>query len=313
MWNSEVNFKSCLTKFLRGLVARVLAKNDGGEGIQRDVYRHSSGTRKLRSGPKKVTPTTFMNLQLHRKSLVAICASISRNSGKYFTSVVEQDSKKEIIDVIRRLVIDALFAYQAKNKKLPDKIVAYRASVADTLTNVVVWSLNDAFLTLKVEHEVPQFLAAFKAMKKEDYNPEFILILVKKRGITRLFASSMITSWKSSPFFRRWRSTGTRSFSRDCMRRKGCQVPTQGPIRILVSLTESYSRKRGPHSLSRHPPHQHPWRKGEGCICKCGCSIGRWGFLGRWGLDARRHRVDIVWLDPHVLQLLGWVFSFWLD
>lgn len=43
-----------------------------------------------------------------------------------------------MVDGLRRCTIDALSAYMAQSKKLPEKIVIYRDGVSDAVTKLVV-------------------------------------------------------------------------------------------------------------------------------------------------------------------------------
>jgi len=112
-----------------------------------------------------------------KQSIAGFCATMNPKSfTNYFSKVSIQSQNQEIINNLRSNIKDALKSYFQKNKSLPKKIIIYRDGV------------GDGQLGALIDFEIPQFKAAF--LEFPSYNPELLVVVVKKKINTRLFSGS---------------------------------------------------------------------------------------------------------------------------
>src|SRR5689334_13159243 len=111
------------------------------------------------------------------QSVVGFCATMNANFTKYFSKTVHQASGQEIVDGLKVCMTEALRQYFELNKSLPQIVIVYRDGVGDGMLGAVV------------NHEVAQIEATFQSFG-EEYKPRLVIIVVKKRVHTRLFADS---------------------------------------------------------------------------------------------------------------------------
>ncbi|XP_051897227.1 piwi-like protein 2 isoform X2 [Pristis pectinata] len=111
-----------------------------------------------------------------KQSVVGFVASLNKAMTKWFSRVVFQMPKQEIIDGLKICMVASLKKYYEINHCLPDKIAVYRDGVSDGLLSTVT------------DYEIPQFLKCFEVFS--DYHPKMMVIVVQKRIGTNLYAKT---------------------------------------------------------------------------------------------------------------------------
>jgi len=110
-----------------------------------------------------------------RRSVCGFTASLNETFTRYYSRVTFQEARQEVIDGLKVCMDGALAKYWKINNALPDRIIVYRDGVGDGMLQAVM------------DHEIPQYYNAFRAVN-ENYNPRLAVVVVKKRIHTRLFA-----------------------------------------------------------------------------------------------------------------------------
>jgi aubergine-like protein len=111
------------------------------------------------------------------RSVCGFISSTNASLTRYFSQTAFHHTGQEMANNITTCMTGALRKFVEVNKTLPERIIVYRDGVGDGQLGVVV------------EHEIPQFLSAFKSANA-DFNPKFAMVVVKKRINTRLFSHS---------------------------------------------------------------------------------------------------------------------------
>ncbi|KAF8128683.1 Piwi domain-containing protein [Boletus edulis] len=111
-------------------------------------------------------------------SIAAVVASVDNSYAQYPASLEIQESKKEMITNLKKMMVDRLTFFQKKNNgKLPERILVYRDGVSEGQFNIVR------------EEERPQIIEAFKSFStpKVPYRPQLTIIICGKRHHTRFY------------------------------------------------------------------------------------------------------------------------------
>jgi len=106
-------------------------------------------------------------------SVVGFCASMNPSMTKYYSRVVFQRARQELVDGLKLCFADALAKFKQINGVLPSKIIMYRDGVGEGQTSAVVF------------HEIPQIQECFNSFGS-DYKPQFAVVIVRKRITTRI-------------------------------------------------------------------------------------------------------------------------------
>ncbi|PSR75783.1 hypothetical protein PHLCEN_2v8900 [Hermanssonia centrifuga] len=110
-------------------------------------------------------------------SIAAVVGSIDEYFGQFPASLRIQESKKEMVSALADMMVERLKAFQAKSKKLPQRIIVYRDGVSEgQFAHVVVY-------------EMPEIRDAFKKFTtaKGPYSPKLTIVVCGKRHHTRFF------------------------------------------------------------------------------------------------------------------------------
>lgn len=112
-------------------------------------------------------------------SIAAVVASVDDSFVQFPASMRIQQSKKEMLDELRDMLIERLLVYEKKNKVLPERILVYRDGVSEGQFDQVV------------QEELAQILEAFKKLGTEGrrvkYRPQLSIIICGKRHHARFF------------------------------------------------------------------------------------------------------------------------------
>ena len=117
----------------------------------------------------------FHNTFNRKQSVIGLCASYDPSMTKYYSRVKFQGKVgEETMNNIGGLVVDSIKKYQKMSKALPELIIFYRDGVGESQFQNV----------LRIE--IPAIKAGFKAIN-ENYNPQFVEVVVTKRINDRFF------------------------------------------------------------------------------------------------------------------------------
>jgi aubergine-like protein len=110
-----------------------------------------------------------------KRSVAGFIATTNERFTKCYSRVIYQSQQgQELVDKLRKCMVDALRHYFTINKYLPDRIIVYRDGV------------GDGMLAAVADHEVSQLREAFTQVNP-DYAPRLAVVVVKKRIHTRIF------------------------------------------------------------------------------------------------------------------------------
>ena len=120
----------------------------------------------------------YHNTRDKRQSIIGFCSSLDDQFTQYYSRIRTQAKRgEEIMRGISELIKEGIQQYQKTNNCLPSLIVFYRDGVGQGQIEDVRY------------FEVKNILASFAEIK-EDYNPEFIEIIVNKRINDRFFSQT---------------------------------------------------------------------------------------------------------------------------
>ncbi|KDQ20605.1 hypothetical protein BOTBODRAFT_151362 [Botryobasidium botryosum FD-172 SS1] len=110
-------------------------------------------------------------------SIAAVVGSVDDLFGQYPASMKLQESRKEMITDLTEMVVERIEAYQAKSRKLPQRIFFFRDGVSEGQFKIVV------------EDELPKIKKAFERFgnPKAPFLPKLSIIIAGKRHHTRFY------------------------------------------------------------------------------------------------------------------------------
>lgn len=110
-------------------------------------------------------------------SIAAVVASCDPDFGQYPASMQIQESKKEMVTNLHKMMFERLELFKKKNKLLPKRILVYRDGVSE-----------GQFMTV-VEEELPLIQAALKRYDTASapYRPALTIVICGKRHHTRFY------------------------------------------------------------------------------------------------------------------------------
>ncbi|KDR72808.1 hypothetical protein GALMADRAFT_158483 [Galerina marginata CBS 339.88] len=115
-------------------------------------------------------------------SIAAVVASVDDSFVQFPASLRIQETKKEMLDELRDMLIERLQVYERKNKALPSRVIVYRDGVSEGQFDTVL------------EEELPQILDAFKKLstkeRKTAYRPQLSIIICGKRHHARFYPTT---------------------------------------------------------------------------------------------------------------------------
>ncbi|KAK3581959.1 hypothetical protein CHS0354_023428 [Potamilus streckersoni] len=112
------------------------------------------------------------------RSVAGIVSSLNPKLTKYYSRVIFQNRRQELVHDLATPLIDTLQKYHEVNGILPKCIIVYRDGVGDGQLRAVL------------DLEVSQILKIFNKVGGPNYKPQFAVVIVKKRINTRFFAST---------------------------------------------------------------------------------------------------------------------------
>lgn len=116
-------------------------------------------------------------------SIAAVVASVDDSFVQFPASLRIQQTKKEMLDELRDMLVERLLFYEKKNKALPLRIIVYRDGVSEGQFDTVL------------QEELPQILEAFKKLSTKarnlsNYKPQVSIIICGKRHNARFFPTN---------------------------------------------------------------------------------------------------------------------------
>jgi len=111
-------------------------------------------------------------------SIAAVVASVDDNFVQFPASMRIQESKKEMLDELRDMLVERMLVYEKKNKSLPERILVFRDGVSEGQFDIVL------------REELAQILEAFKKLNTKDRKfkrPQLSIIICGKRHHARFF------------------------------------------------------------------------------------------------------------------------------
>lgn len=110
-------------------------------------------------------------------SIAAVVASVDGNYAQFPVSMEIQESKKEMVTNLEKMMVERLDLFRSRSNKLPGRILVYRDGVSE-----------GQFLTV-VGEELPAIKAAFKKFNtaKDRYQPKLTIVICGKRHHTRFY------------------------------------------------------------------------------------------------------------------------------
>ncbi|KAF9476154.1 QDE2 protein [Pholiota conissans] len=114
-------------------------------------------------------------------SIAAVVASVDDDFVQFPASIRIQETKKEMLDELREMMIERLLVYEKKNKALPARIFVYRDGVSEGQFDTVL------------KEELPQILDAFKKLSSRDrknYRPSLTILICGKRHHARFWPTT---------------------------------------------------------------------------------------------------------------------------
>jgi len=110
-------------------------------------------------------------------SIAAVVASVDQHYAQYPASMEIQETKKEMVTNLDRMMYERLKLFSERSKALPTRILVYRDGVSEGQFPVVV------------NEEMPAIKAAFKKFDtpKGPYRPKLTIVICGKRHHTRFY------------------------------------------------------------------------------------------------------------------------------
>jgi len=124
-----------------------------------------------------------------KRKAVSIGAFVSTTNPQctsFYSRVILQKTQQELIDGLRICFQESVQEFHRQNNAFPEKIIMYRDGVGDGQLGAVI------------EHELGQILRVLPLLSP-GYDPQFAMIVVKKRGTTKFFAGSTKTQYNPIP------------------------------------------------------------------------------------------------------------------
>ncbi|KAF4533261.1 Argonaute-3 [Ephemera danica] len=122
------------------------------------------------------------------RSVVGVVSSLNQNLTHYFSQVIYQDPKQELIDGLRHCFIESIRHYFNVNNKFPARIFVFRDGV------------GDGQLRTLVAYEVEQLINCFPSLTRDEvYEPKFTVVVVQKRINTKIFAARPQDQFENPP------------------------------------------------------------------------------------------------------------------
>ncbi|CAA7266206.1 unnamed protein product [Cyclocybe aegerita] len=113
-------------------------------------------------------------------SIAAVVASCEPEFAQYPASMEIQESKKEMVTNLAKMMWERLTLFKTRNKVLPDRILVYRDGVSEGQFNTVV------------EEELPAMKLAFRKFDtaQKPYTPKLTIVICGKRHHTRFYPTA---------------------------------------------------------------------------------------------------------------------------
>ncbi|RDB21860.1 Protein argonaute 1B [Hypsizygus marmoreus] len=115
-------------------------------------------------------------------SIAAVVANVDDSFVQFPASLRIQQSKKEMLDELRDMLVERLLLYEKKNRMLPQRIFVFRDGVSEGQFDVTL------------QEELPQILEAFKRMetkeRKTKYRPQLSIVICGKRHHARFYPTN---------------------------------------------------------------------------------------------------------------------------
>ncbi|KAF9467172.1 argonaute-like protein [Collybia nuda] len=110
-------------------------------------------------------------------SIAAVVASIDQMYAQYPVSMEIQESKKEMVTNLAKMMHERLTLFKTRNKTLPQRVLVYRDGVSEGQFAIVV------------DEELPAIKAAFKKFDtpQSPYKPKLTIVICGKRHHTRFY------------------------------------------------------------------------------------------------------------------------------
>lgn len=110
-------------------------------------------------------------------SIAAVVASCESDFAQYPASMEIQETKKEMVTNLAKMMWERLTLFKAKNNVLPQRVLVYRDGVSEGQFLIVI------------EEELPAIKAAFKKFDtpKTPYRPQLTIVICGKRHHTRFY------------------------------------------------------------------------------------------------------------------------------
>jgi len=121
-------------------------------------------------------------------SIAAVVASVDDSFVQFPASLRIQQTKKEMLDELKDMLIERLLIYEKKNKTLPARIIVYRDGVSEGQFDSVL------------QEELPQILDAFKMMSTKQrgkYKPQVSIVICGKRHHAKFWATDSVHATKN--------------------------------------------------------------------------------------------------------------------
>ncbi|XP_061163000.1 piwi-like protein 1 [Saccostrea echinata] len=120
---------------------------------------------------------TYHDSKTRNLSYAGVVCSTNPGFNCYYSKTLAQHPGEELLNGITVCIIAAMKKYHERNGYFPKRVIVYRDGVGDGQIQAVL------------EHEKPQFLAAFDRLNlmQPDDRPKISIIIVKKRINTRFF------------------------------------------------------------------------------------------------------------------------------
>ncbi|KAJ7628412.1 argonaute-like protein [Roridomyces roridus] len=107
-------------------------------------------------------------------SIAAVVASIDRNYAQFPASMEAQESKKEMVTNLEKMMVARLERFRAVSQVLPQRVLVYRDGVSEGQFRIVL------------AEEMPAIKAAFRRFGPQ-YNPQLTIVICGKRHHTRFY------------------------------------------------------------------------------------------------------------------------------
>merc|ERR1712200_305774 len=122
-------------------------------------------------------------------------------------AVVIQKQGQELIDALKVAFIQSLIRYYEANNHLPDVIVVFRDGVSDSQMDTVAAHEGQQFMNAfkgstgssDSSGDSDDLRKKFKELRPEDYSPQFVYIVVKKRISTRIMMPQAVNQGTVTP------------------------------------------------------------------------------------------------------------------